>query len=229
MLNTSARLLIFAKAPVEGKVKTRLIPRLGASTATQLQRLMTAHVVQMATASELCPVELWCHPDTSHEFFQNLQRKYPIALYQQKGKDLGEKMFNAARHALERSRRVIIIGSDCLQYTPHQLQQALDALAENEERVLLTPAQDGGYVLIGMNYVDQRLFENIDWGTSAVLAQTYQALRQMGKEWMEMHTLQDIDIESDLEAIAEYLPQYPLSPDLTTLLQRILTTLKGGC
>jgi hypothetical protein len=229
MLDASARLLIFAKAPVEGKVKTRLIPRLGTTTATQLQRLMTAHVVQMATMSELCPVELWCHPDTSHEFFQNLQRKYPIALYQQVGKDLGEKMFNAARHAIESSRRVIIIGSDCLQYTPHQLQQALDALAENEHRVVLTPAQDGGYVLIGMNHVDQRLFENIDWGTSAVLAQTRQALKRLDREWLEMPVLQDIDVETDLEAILEYLPQYPLSPDLTTLLQRILTTLKDDC
>jgi len=222
MVNANARLLIFAKAPVEGNVKTRLIPRIGSNDATQLQRLMTVHTVQQAIASELCPVELWCHPDPSHEFFQKLQRKFPITLYQQTGKDLGERMFNAARYALARSRRVIIIGTDCLQYTPRQLQQSLDALSEDEERVVLTPAHDGGYVLIGMNQVDQRLFSNIDWGTSAVLAQTRELLRQMGRAWLEMPALQDIDIESDLEAIADSLPQYPLSPELTTLLQRIL-------
>lgn len=225
MLVPDARLLIFAKAPVSGHVKTRLIPRLDAETAAQLQRLMTIQVVQTATASEICPVELWCYPDTSHDFFQELQQHYPITLYQQQGKDLGEKMFNAASNALQRSNRTVIIGSDCLQYTPRHLLQAFESLAGPDINAVLTPAQDGGYVLIGMNHVDKQLFEDIAWGSVDVLEQTRKVLRRLGWRWQELPCLQDIDVESDLEGIAAYAPKYPLNSELRSLIHRILTTI----
>ena len=221
MLAPDARLLIFTKAPVEGQVKTRLIPYIGTASATQLHRLLTAHVVKIATASHLCPVEVWCSPDTSHAFFQQLRQQYPVTLFTQQGKDLGEKMFHAVSDAMQRATRVIIIGSDCLQFTTQHLQQALDSIAGSNKRVVLTPAQDGGYVLIGMNHIDYRLFENIAWGSADVLTQTRRVLQQLGRDWQELSCLKDIDVESDLKDIADYASGYPLGPELNGLLDKI--------
>ncbi|HEY5602275.1 MAG TPA: TIGR04282 family arsenosugar biosynthesis glycosyltransferase [Gammaproteobacteria bacterium] len=225
MLFPDARILVFAKAPVEGQVKTRLIPRIGAAPATQLHRLLTAHVIQMASESALCPAQLWCYPDTSHEFFRESARQFPVTLFAQQGNNLGEKMFHAATHALQAARRVVIIGSDCLQFTPQHLQQAIECIAQPEKRVVLTPAYDGGYVLIGMNHVDRQLFDNIAWGTARVLTQTRAALQGLGWEWGELPGLQDIDVEADLKEIAAYAPRYPLSPALYSLLHKILAGL----
>jgi rSAM/selenodomain-associated transferase 1 len=223
MLNPDTRLLVFAKAPVEGFVKTRLIPAIGAASATQLQRLMISHAVHMAVKADLGPVELWCYPNTSHEFFRLLAQRFPISLYTQLGAHLGEKMFYAASQALQRAKRVVIIGSDCLQFTPEHLRQAIESIDGQDKRVVLTPAQDGGYVLIGMNHVDRRLFEDIEWGSERVLTQTRQALQQLGWHWQELPGLCDIDVEADLRDIADYAPQYPLSAELRALLEKILT------
>ena len=225
MLAPDARLLIFTKAPVEGKVKTRLIPSIGIANATQLHRLLTTHVVKIATASQLCPVELWCSPDTSHTFFQQLTQQYPVTLFTQQGKDLGEKMFHAVSKAMQSATRVIIIGSDCLQFTTQHLQQALQSVAGSTKRVVLTPAQDGGYVLIGMNHIDCRLFEHIAWGSADVLTQTRRVLQQLGRDWQELSCLKDIDVESDLKDIADYASGYPLGLELNALLHKIQTLL----
>lgn len=224
MLYPDTRLLVFAKAPVEGRVKTRLIPSIGSVNAAHLQRLMIAHVVELSVMADLCPVELWCYPDSSHEFFQELALRLPVSLYVQQGEDLGKKMFHAASHALQRASGVVIIGSDCLQFTPQHLQQAMESIKGQDRRVVLTPAQDGGYVLIGMNQVNRDLFENIEWGSARVLSQTRQALQQLGWPWEELPCLRDIDIAEDLRDIADYTPQYPLSPELNLLINKILAS-----
>ncbi|MCI0507857.1 MAG: TIGR04282 family arsenosugar biosynthesis glycosyltransferase [Gammaproteobacteria bacterium] len=225
MLFPDARILVFAKAPVEGRVKTRLIPQLGSAAAAELHRLMTSHVIQTATASALCPVQVWCYPGASHEFFQEAARQFPVTLHQQQGENLGDKMFHAASHTLQTARQVLIIGSDCLQFTASHLQQAIEYLTRQDKRVVLTPAHDGGYVLIGMNQTDRRLFGNITWGTSKVLAQTRKALQQLGWDWHELPCLHDVDTEADLKDIAAYAPQYPWPPALNLLLQKILANL----
>jgi len=221
MLAPDTRLLIFTKAPIEGQVKTRLIPSIGATNATQLHRLLTAHVVKVATTSHLCPVEVWCSPDTSHVFFQQLMQQYPVTLFTQQGKELGEKMFHAASDALKRAGRVIIIGGDCLQFTAQHLQWALESISGSDNSVVLTPAHDGGYVLVGMNRIDSCLFEDITWGSENVLAQTRQRLRELGWGWQELPCLRDIDVESDLKDIADYASGYPLGPELNALLHKI--------
>ncbi|WP_455206689.1 TIGR04282 family arsenosugar biosynthesis glycosyltransferase [Kaarinaea lacus] len=225
MLFSEARIAVFAKAPVEGQVKTRLIPRIGAANSAQLHREMTIQVLQTATESDLCSVDLWCYPDTSHEFFQHMAQRFQVTLYAQQGSNLGQKMFNAAAHTLQRASQVIIIGSDCLQFTTQHLQQAILSIAMQDNRVVLTPAYDGGYVLIGMNHVDRLLFKDVSWGAAEVLAQTRRNLQQLEWNWYEMPCLHDIDIESDLKDIDTYATQYPLNPELSSLLQNILATL----
>jgi len=222
MLFPDARLVVFAKAPVTGQMKTRLIPHIGAVDATQLHRLMTTHILKIASESDICPVELWCTPDETNEYFQEMKNRFPISLFTQLGKDLGERMFNAASQVLNRAQQVVIIGSDCPQFTPKHLTDAIQFVATEDNNAVLTPAFDGGYVLIGMNKVDQRLFDKISWGTSDVLTQTRNVLQEIGWRWHELSTLHDVDEVADLEDIVANEPQYPLSVELKSLLQKIL-------
>ena len=222
MLFPDARLVVFAKAPVPGQVKSRLIPHIGAAHATQLHRSMTTHAINIATESDICPVELWCTPDESHEYFQDLKHQFPITLFTQQGKDLGERMFNAAAHILNRAEQVVIIGSDCPQFTAIHLTEAIQLIGSDEIDAVVTPAFDGGYVLIGLKKGDQRLFENISWGTSGVMQQTRNVLQDIGWRWEELPGLRDVDVGADLEDIVANELQYPLSAELKSLLQKIL-------
>jgi len=222
MLFPDARVAVFAKAPVTGQVKTRLIPQIGAAFATQLHRLMTTHAIKTATESDICPVELWCFPDENHEYFQDLKNRFPITLFTQHGADLGDKMFNATAHVLNRAKQVVIIGSDCPQFTCKHLIDAIQSISTGDNDAVLTPAFDGGYVLIGMNKVEQRLFDNISWGTSDVLLQTRNVLKDIGWRWHELPSLRDVDVGADLEDIVANEPQYPLSAELKSLLQKLL-------
>ena len=130
MLFPDARLVVFAKAPITGQVKTRLIPQIGAANAAQLHRLMTSQILTTATESNICPVELWCTPDDTHEFFQQLKSQYAISLFTQNGRDLGERMFNAASNVLGRAKQVVIVGSDCPQFSSKHLTDAVDTITK---------------------------------------------------------------------------------------------------
>ena len=217
-----ARLLIFAKAPVPGQVKSRLVPDIGEHAAAELHRLMTLNTVVMAVNSGICPVELWCSPDPSHQFFQKLGQRVPVTLRTQQGSDLGERMFHAAGCALQEANSIIIIGSDCLQITNDHLAMAMAYLAEQSLECVVAPAYDGGYVLIGMNKIDRRLFQNIDWGTSDVMKQTQDALRGLQWRWAELPTLRDTDVKTDLLHILSSRDQYRPDPGIDSLLQDII-------
>jgi len=188
-----ARLLVFAKAPVPGEVKTRLIPALGAQGAAALQARLTRRAVETALAANVAPVELWCSPDDRHPFFHEL----PVARRVQRGTDLGERMADALCTALAQSRFAILIGTDCPTLTDDYLRDAAECLALGEDAVL-GPAEDGGYVLIGLRRCEARLFEGIAWGTAEVLAATRARLAECGFHWHELPTLWDVDRVDDL-------------------------------
>ncbi len=188
-----ARLLVFAKAPVPGEVKTRLIPALGAQGAAALHARLTRHTVVMALAANIAPVELWCSPDDQHPFFREL----PVPRRIQCGTDLGERMGNALCTVLTQAHCAILIGTDCPALTGNYLREAVERLAQGEDAVL-GPAEDGGYVLIGLRRCDARLFEGIAWGTAGVLAATRARLAKCGFRWHELSTLWDVDRIKDL-------------------------------
>ena len=125
---SNGRLLIFAKAPVLGEAKTRLIPALGAAGAAALHERMCHAALELATTARLAPVELWCHPDTHHAFFSTCHTMYGVDLHEQRGADLGARMRNAFDHALASSRYAVIIGTDCPDLTEDDLQMAFRAL-----------------------------------------------------------------------------------------------------
>jgi len=185
---------IFAKAPVAGQVKTRLIPALGASAATDLARRLLIYALQQFTP--YFTVQVWCTPDIQHPFFRDCQQQFPtITLHSQQGAELGARM----AHALGSTgkRPTVLIGSDCPSLTVADIQLALQKLAETDA-VVLAPAEDGGYVLVGMRQVYPAVFTQIAWSTPQVLAQTRQRLATLQLPYWELPMRWDVDRVEDV-------------------------------
>lgn len=191
-----SRLIIFAKAPVAGKVKTRLLGKITEQQAANLHKLMLGHAVEMLLASRLAPVSLYCHPDTSHELFQSYGRR-GVRLEQQSGEDLGTRMSRAFETTLAQARSVVLIGSDSPAMDEHYLSTAFRKLMNHE--IVIGPAEDGGYVLVGQSDLNAQMFRGISWGGADVMANTRKLLREGGSNWSELDTLWDVDRPSDLE------------------------------
>ncbi|MCC6611014.1 MAG: TIGR04282 family arsenosugar biosynthesis glycosyltransferase [Burkholderiales bacterium] len=189
-----ARILVFAKAPVSGEVKTRLVPALGARAAADLHARLVQRTLDTAVTARVAPVELWCSPDDTHPFFRTLLLPRRI----QRGRDLGQRMAHALQATLGNSRFAILIGTDCPALAADHLREAAGQLARGIDAVL-GPAEDGGYVLIGLRRADPRLFEGVAWGTAQVLDATRARLAARGYRWHELPVLWDLDRPEDLQ------------------------------
>jgi hypothetical protein len=189
-------LLIFCKAPIAGQVKTRLQPALTAEAALASHCELARMTLERAFEQALCPVELWCAPDSGHAFFQQCAADYPLSLNQQQGKDLGERMNHALTAALSRYESAILIGCDCPSLKPEHLSQALQTLNDGSDAVI-APAEDGGYVLVGLNTPQPSLFQAINWSTPSVMTETRQRavihslkLHELAMQW-DVDTIED--------------------------------------
>jgi uncharacterized protein len=200
------RIIVFAKAPVAGVAKTRLIPRLGAAGAATLHAAMVKRTIATAIAAGVGPVELACTPDTSDVFFQTIARDHDVSLSEQGAGDLGDRMCRALARAICEEAAGIVIGTDCACLEEPYLQAADAALAAGAP-VVLGPAEDGGYVLIGARMPFPEMFRGIAWGTETVLASTRQALRVGEVTWHELATLWDVDRPADLDRLAVVHPE----------------------
>ena len=196
----SARVIVFARAPRPGVVKTRLIPVLGEEGSAALHARMVKSALSIARKAHIGTVELQCDPDCDDEFLRFCGNHYRADLAQQADGDLGKRMAAAASAALATHARVVLIGSDCPALTARHLRSADQALCGGADAVL-APAEDGGYVLIGLTRLDLRLFEDIGWGTSSVLEQTRARLRELGWRWVELETLWDVDRPEDYQRL----------------------------
>lgn len=191
---------VLAKAPIPGLAKTRLIPALGARGAAQLQRRLTRQAIRTALAAGLGPVTLWCAPDARHRLFRTLHKACDVPCLVQASGDLGERMHTAFRlHCA--SGPVLLIGTDCPPLTPQHLRDAAQALLDGHEAVFL-PAEDGGYVLVGLRSPQPALFRDMGWSTSSVMENTRQRARAAGVAWREFETLWDLDVPADLERLS---------------------------
>jgi rSAM/selenodomain-associated transferase 1 len=192
-----AVLMIFCKAPVAGQVKTRLTSEITAGQAMQVHIELSVKMLQLATQSNLCPVQLWCAPSTEHPFFMASAQTYHVTLKQQQGLDLGERMNHAFCSALATCSRALLVGCDCPSLTEQDLEEALTALSQRKCCVL-APAEDGGYVLIGLNQAHPELFDDMRWGTEQVLEQTRVRVRQYNLHYYELKEQWDVDTPKDL-------------------------------
>jgi len=188
------RIAVFARAPVAGEAKTRLIPLLGADGAAALQRQLIERTLATACAVPGATVTLWVAGDCAHPFIAEVAARFGIALATQVGNDLGERM----QHAFEAAGApLVLIGTDCPQLAPPDLAAAAAALAAHD--VVIQPATDGGYVLIGLARAQPALFESIDWGGPQVLRQTQARIATIGLRCALRPTLDDLDTAADLQ------------------------------
>ncbi|MDA0269192.1 MAG: TIGR04282 family arsenosugar biosynthesis glycosyltransferase [Cyanobacteria bacterium] len=191
-------LILFTRYPVVGKTKTRLIPYLGAEKAADLQRQMTEYIVgtlhplrsrgrlSMAvhfTGGSLGEMQGWLGPQLTYR--------------PQRGPGLGQRL----HHAFEQGfwadfERIVVIGSDCPAISAHHLEQAFHQLKNHD--LVLGPAQDGGYYLVGLSRGCGELFQNIAWGTEQVFAQTVAIAAQLNLSMATLEMLQDVDRLEDL-------------------------------
>ncbi|MCU7916295.1 MAG: TIGR04282 family arsenosugar biosynthesis glycosyltransferase [Candidatus Thiodiazotropha sp. (ex Gloverina cf. vestifex)] len=192
--------LIFAKAPYAGQVKTRLIPAIGERAATELYARLLEREIAWIVNETPYDIELWVSPDTAHPLLQSLAKRHSLSLFVQQGEDLGGRMGYAARHAMKRYHRIVLLGVDCPALTADHLQQTFDWLVAGEDAVI-GPAEDGGYVLLGLNAWDIRLFHGHDWGKETVAESTRRAMREIGWRWRELPALWDLDRPSDLQQL----------------------------
>lgn len=190
-----ADIAIFAKAPVPGYAKTRLAPLLGAEGAAELQAELIGRTVGTALAAGVGPVSLWCAPDRSHPFFARMAAEHGVRLFDQHGPDLGARMA-AAFEALASARPLILIGSDCPALTPDHLRNCAEALTRGNDAVFL-PAEDGGYVLVGLTRPRPELFAGIAWGRPTVMDESRARLRRARLAWSEPAVLWDLDEPAD--------------------------------
>lgn len=201
------RLLVFAKAPIPGFAKTRLIPLLGAGGAARLQAELIRRTVSCCRDAAIGPVELWVTPDTDHACFRECEETYGTALLAQRGRDLGERMQHALSAALGRSRAALLVGTDAPTLNPDDLRLAADALICGDDAVI-SPALDGGYVLIGLRRADARVFRNVDWGAGEVLAETRARFTELGFRWRELAAHEDIDRPEDWLRLCAARPEW---------------------
>ena len=187
MSSGASALIVFARAPIAGAVKTRLIPELGAAGAARLHERLIRATLATARASRCGPVEL--HLTRKHTLFPGAQA--------QRGADLGERMQNALAAALRRYRCDVLIGADAPALTPRDLRRAVRWLQGGAELVL-APAEDGGYALIGATRISFSVFRGIEWGAESVYRETVRRIESAGLRWRALRTIWDVDRPADL-------------------------------
>ena len=187
--------IVFSKAPQPGQVKTRLIPELGAQQACQIHQQLLEYVIKNVSSIKDADVDLHCSPDTSHNFFQYLKAQYRLVLDTQVEGDLGKRMYSAIKSRLHEYKKVVLIGSDCPLINTDYIKIAFDEL--NRSDVVLGPAEDGGYVLVGMKKPRSDIFTDIDWGSERVLQQTIEKIQPDIPVLLD--TLWDVDRAEDVE------------------------------
>jgi len=189
---------VFAKAPALGTVKTRLQPTHPPAFSLQLHCALVDYCLTTWQASNVCPLQLWLAGDQT--LFSDLLPQWQgLALKAQQGRDLGERLFYSAKASFENNKTqgVLLVGTDCPFIDAAYLNAACAMMSKYD--VVIGPAQDGGYVLLGMSQPTPELFNNIDWGSDRVFAQSLSAIKSMGLTYFELPVLNDIDRPEDLK------------------------------
>jgi rSAM/selenodomain-associated transferase 1 len=186
----AARIVVFAKQPLPGQVKTRLIPALGPEGAAELAATMLARAIEEALATGLA-VELCGDPHPAGWY-----RGPPVGLSAQGAGDLGARLASAARRILGAGSNPLLIGADCPELDRRRLAAAAAALETHD--AVLHPARDGGYALLGLRRFDASLFAGVAWSTAHVAAQTIARIRALGWSLDLREALGDVDEPGDL-------------------------------
>jgi uncharacterized protein len=190
----SLRLIIFTRYPEPGRVKTRLIPALGADGAQRLHREMAEHTLKQLSAFQ-GEVVIYFEGGSREKMEQWLGEE---RLYRsQAGDTLGERLQRAFQDALsEGKKKVVAIGTDCPQLALEHVEKSF--LMLEDAGLALGPALDGGYYLVGLSGPCGDLFDDIPWGSDRVFKATLEKARLLGMKTAVLETLADVDNREDL-------------------------------
>ncbi len=196
------RLIIFVRNPEKGKVKTRLAKAIGDEQATALYRKMLLYTREVTKGLNADKCVYYSENVNNNDLWDNMV----FDKHLQQGEDVGERMQNAFAEAFAAGKqRAIIIGSDCIELETYMIKEAFAVLESND--VVLGPAKDGGYYLIGMRKFLPTLFEDKTWSTPDVLMDTILDLKKMDAKYYLLKTLNDIDTIEDLDGLDKFPEQ----------------------
>jgi rSAM/selenodomain-associated transferase 1 len=191
-------LVVVAKAPVRGKVKTRLIPHFTAEEAVELYRCFLQDRVMTIAALKGVDLAIAFTPADARDMFAPFRRN-GIYLFPQKGKGLGERLNNIFVEKLAAGYDAVsIIDSDTPDLPQSTIQESFRRLQSNQTDVVLGPCHDGGYYLVGMCRPHPELFDEIPWSTDAVLSSTLERAKHLGVKtdllprWNDLDTFEDL-------------------------------------
>ena len=203
----SAAMVIFAKAPVPGQVKTRLSPALTADEAATLHGsfvLDTLERTKAAVGKFKLPIDrfLACAPSSSHVFFRIMEARHGVTLLDQQGDDLGARMHHTFDSLFAQGyQRVCLVGTDVPSLPLTHYRDAVESLARHD--LVIGPAKDGGYYLIGLTRPCPDLFTDIPWSTDRVRAITQQKAAATGLKTALLPAWSDVDTLDDLQALID--------------------------
>lgn len=193
---TPLRIIVLAKAPVAGRVKTRLIPALGPQGAAALALAMLQRTLEQALQSGIGAVELCASPGRHHPAWKAAAVPPSVQWSAQGAGDLGARMARAARRAIAGGNSILLIGTDCPELDAAYLRRAASALRQHD--AVMAPCLDGGYALLGLNRFHASVFADMAWSTDAVAASTRQRLARLGWRTHCLPMVRDIDLPGDL-------------------------------
>lgn len=202
--STRPALILFAKAPVPGQVKTRLLPELDANEAAQVAAELIELTVRLAVDTWPGPLVLCTWPDIDHPLFGELAGTYPVTLATQGPGDLGRKMNAAITTYTNAGTPAAVLGCD-VPHCPAEVLRAAGHLLQRGREVI-GPSLDGGYYLIGLQRPCAQIFDNVDWGSPGVMRSTLANASRCGVRFEQLPPLQDLDSYTDLVKIAEHFP-----------------------
>jgi uncharacterized protein len=185
-------LIIFTKNPVYGSVKTRLAATIGKDNAFEVHKALLVHTHSVAEQLLCDKIVFYSEYIETNDIWGNGYLKA-----NQQGCDLGERMMNSFNDVFKQGyTKAVIIGTDCPSINEKLINDAFGQLNNND--IVVGPAWDGGYYLLGMKILHQDLFENMVWSTEAVFKSTIAKCDQLGLNYVLLPVLHDIDEEKDL-------------------------------
>jgi len=198
----STALIVFAKAPVAGQVKTRLCPPLTPDEAASLHGSLVLDLLDRCQSLKGCDAIVAGAPSQNHPFFGAMKTRFKIPIWDQVGDDLGARMAHAFQAALGSSyHSVLIVGTDIPGISVSLITTAFKSLQDHD--IVLGPTVDGGYYLIGLRTPVPELFENIPWSTDQVFSLTEEKIKALGLTLTVLPMLRDLDTVDDLQVFIQ--------------------------
>lgn len=191
------RIIIFAKAPLPGLAKTRLIPALGAERAAHLARRLLLHSMEQARLAGAEEIEVCVTPGLADKAWQDLASDRSFIWSEQCNGDLGARLAEATSRATAAGCQVLLMGTDCPTLTTALLREALQALDSSDS--VMIPTADGGYALLALRSFHPSLFASIAWSTASVAAETRERIAALSWTLHQLPLLHDIDEAQDLQ------------------------------